>query len=369
VPRVDLDLEIAVRPTARVKQVQGMFDVPEAKKQAVSFHFDVPVENRPWKVGLITGPSGAGKSSVARHLFGPHMVDGYDWPKDRAVVDGFGDMPIAEVVGALSSVGFGSPPGWLKPFRVLSNGEKFRATLARAIVDPRPLVVLDEFSSVVDRQVARIGSHATAKAVRAREGKQFVAVTCHDDVVDWLQPDWVLEPHAGLFAWRSLQRRPRVEVEVVRCTLEAWRWFAPHHYLTGKINRSARCWVGLVGGKPAAFTSILPFPHKFVQHARRVHRAVVLPDYQGLGLGLRINEVVGSVCRALGMRLMITTSHPALIASFARSTSWRMNRAPSVNRSHQGEVSSSRHTHRRTAGFEYVGPAMADERAARRMYA
>jgi ABC-type ATPase with predicted acetyltransferase domain len=113
------------------------------------------------------------------------------------VVDSFGDMPIREATGALSSVGFSSPPSWVKPYHVLSNGERFRADMARAIVDPSSLVVIDEFTSVVDRQVAKIASSSIAKAVRARAGKQLVAVSCHEDIVEWLQPDWLLEPHTG----------------------------------------------------------------------------------------------------------------------------------------------------------------------------
>lgn len=214
--RVDLTLESNVERTGRVVQLEGMFDVPTAEKTRVEYHFDAPIETRPWSVGLIVGPSGAGKSSVARHLFRDSLVSGYDWPATKTIVDGFGALPIRETTAALSSVGFSSPPNWLRPFHVLSNGEQFRATMARALVDERPLIVVDEFTSVIDRTVAQIGSHAIAKSIRARK-KQFVAVTCHYDVEEWLQPDWVIEPHLGRFAWRSLRRRPEVELEVVRC--------------------------------------------------------------------------------------------------------------------------------------------------------
>jgi hypothetical protein len=67
----------------------------------------------------------------------------------------------------------------------------------------RPLLV-DEFSSVVDRQVAKIGAHAVQKWVR-RNARQFVAVSCHYDIVDWLRPDWVLEPATMSFRWESLR--------------------------------------------------------------------------------------------------------------------------------------------------------------------
>jgi GNAT superfamily N-acetyltransferase len=361
--KVQLELGIDIERTARVHQLEGMFDVPEAKRAAIAWDFDMPLDQRPWQVGLICGPSGAGKSSVARHLFATELVEGYDWHPKRSVVDCFGELGINEIVGALSSVGFASPPSWLKPFHVLSNGEKFRATLARAIVDPRSLVVLDEFSSVVDRQVARIGAHATAKAIRARPGKQFVAVTCHEDVLEWLQPDWVCEPHVGAFSWRSPGRRPSVQLEIYRAHPDAWRWFAPHHYLSRDISKTARCWVGLVNGELAAFTSAIHHPHPIVQNMKRLHRTVVLPDYQGLGLALHMTEAVGSIARALGFRLATTLAHPALIRARAKSKRWKLTRAPGLIRGHHADPTlraAGSGQRRRTASFEYIGPKLLD---------
>jgi ABC-type thiamine transport system ATPase subunit len=365
--RVDLSLKVDIQRSARVAQVEGMFDVPEKKMSAVEYHFDVPLEERSWQVGLVVGPSGAGKSSVARALFGDKLVEGYAWEHGRAVVDGFGPMPIKDVVGALSAVGFASPPSWLKPYHVLSNGEKFRVNLARAIADPAPLVAVDEFSSVVDRQVARIGAHATAKAVRAKPGKQFVAVTCHEDVLEWLQPDWVLEPHIGQFSWRSPQRRPTVELEIVRTTTEAWRWFAAHHYLSADLNRVSKCFLGLVDGDVAAFAALLPSPHPIAKNIWRVHRVVVRPDYQGLGLGAHaFTGALGRVCRAVGKRMTITTSHPALVRAWAKSSEWKMTAAPALGKSHGVKaLMRDTATRRRVASFEYVGPAFAGDEGAR----
>ncbi|RUS65330.1 ABC transporter ATP-binding protein, partial [Pseudorhodobacter sp. E13] len=96
-----------------------------------------------------------------------------------------------QVTGALAAVGLGSVPSWLRPFTHLSNGEQFRAGLARLLCERPALTVVDEFTSTIDRRVARIGAGAFAKAWRRGSG-QFVGVTCHEDVTEWLQPDWVI---------------------------------------------------------------------------------------------------------------------------------------------------------------------------------
>lgn len=369
-PRVDLTLSVDVERTPRVTQMEGIFDMPEKKRTTVDFHFDVPIEEKDWRVGLIVGPSGGGKSSVARHLFKDAIVDGYEWHPSQSVVDGFGNIPIKEITSAMSAVGFSSPPDWVKPFRVLSNGQQFRATLARVLTDERELLVVDEFTSVVDRTVARIGAHAVAKAIRSQANKRFVAVTCHEDVLEWLQPDWVLEPHIGRFSWRSPRRRPGIDIEIIKTDVSAWPLFRPHHYMSADIHRAARCWMALIDGKPAAFTSVLPFPHPKMKNARRFHRTVVLPDFQGAGIGNSLCEWVGSMLKALRFRVIATAAHPSLIKSRARSTQWQMTRKPSLAQRHTDKAmrSTSNTWTRKTASFEFVGAPMTDVATARLMY-
>ena len=89
------------------------------------------------------------------------------------------------------SVGFGSVPSWLKPYNVLSNGEKMRVDLARALLE-KDKVCFDEFTSVVDRNVAQTACIAINKAVK-KQDKQFIAISCHYDIIEWLQRDWIFD--------------------------------------------------------------------------------------------------------------------------------------------------------------------------------
>lgn len=323
-----ITVESTVKRSARVLQVAGMFDVPDPGQHRLSF--EVPhdlsvIENGDWNVGLIVGPSGSGKSVTAREVFGDAVVGPAPWYEDRAVVDNFpDDMPVKDVVALLNSVGFSSPPAWLRPFRVLSVGEQFRVSVARALSDPhyRSLCVMDEFTSTVDRRVAQIGSHAVQRAVRGR-GQRFVAVTCHFDVIDWLQPDWVYRPDSVDFEWRRLQPHPPVELEVREVGREAWALFRPHHYLSGNLHVAARCACGFVDEQPVAFQAWYPFPHPRVKDIMAGHRTVVLPDWQGIGLGVRIKDFCAQMIAEQGYRYRTTLAHPTLLAWHRKSPRWR----------------------------------------------
>src|SRR5205823_9244860 len=143
-----------VLESPRVLQVRGMFDLPQAKTSSVEWDVCLPLDERPWHIGLIVGPSGSGKTTIARQIWPPPRAP--EWPRDRSVLDGFPPrLSIKDVAEILSSVGFAAPPAWLRPFHVLSTGQQFRVHMARLIAQcqvfsaaPAPIVV-DEFTSVV----------------------------------------------------------------------------------------------------------------------------------------------------------------------------------------------------------------------------
>jgi GNAT superfamily N-acetyltransferase len=210
--------------------------------------------------------------------------------------------------------------------------------------------------------VARLGSAALAKTVRAL-GKRFVAVTCHQDVEDWLQPDWIYQPATNSFAWRFLQRRPAIVLEVFRCPQRVWRLFRSHHYLNTSLNPAAQTFLAVWEGRPVAFSAWLSALVKF--GGKREHRTVTLPDYQGVGIGHALSSFCASLYKALGHRARSTTSHPAFMAARLRSSHWRLVRAPAL--AHPSRRTRVKHAGARlTAGFEYIGPA-ADPALARRV--
>src|SRR5262249_19544220 len=163
---------------------------------------------------------------------------------------------------------------------------------------------------------------------------RFVAVTCHDDVLDWLQPDWVYRPAEGRFEWRCLRRRPAIELRVARCGADLWPLFSHHHYLSHSLSPASVCFAAWWRGRPVAFSAWLPFVGTG-RPARREHRTVTLPDYQGVGIGHALSGLVGALWRGLGWRALSTTTHPALIQSRLRSPFWVLRRAPALAAGHE----------------------------------
>lgn len=146
-------------------------------------------------------------------------------PDDAPIIEAIApDKPFDQVTAALSAVGLGSVPAWLRPYRVLSTGERFRAELARLVCEAPSRAMVDEFTSVVDRQIARIGAFAFAKAWR-RTGGQCVLLSCHYDILDWVQPDWVYDTAAGRFTGRWLRRRPPIELTIRKTDWSWWPYF------------------------------------------------------------------------------------------------------------------------------------------------
>lgn len=282
-----------------------------------------------WSIGAVVGPSGSGKTSIGRSIFGAdRMIDlSIGWSPDRPIVDDIdpgGDF--SKVTGMLASVGLGDVPAWLRPFRVLSNGEQFRAGLARLICEGPTEAVVDEFTSVVDRQIARVGAQAFQKAWRRENpGGKVVILTPHYDVIDWLQPDWVIDTKEKTFDRGAPRRRPPIELEIRKVDGSYWRHFAPHYYLDLPRPIAAEYFVGTVDGELACHLVVCPWFHI---GGYRATRLVTMPEWQGSGVGTRFLDAVaqyhldGNGRRNKKLPTYFHTSHPQLCAALRRSKKW-----------------------------------------------
>ena len=297
---------------------------------------ELPADETAWRIGVIVGPSGSGKSSIGRHFWpGVRIADlAAGWPSDKPIVDAIApDGDFDRVTASLAAVGLGNVPAWLRPFPVLSVGEKFRAGVARVIADPPQRIVIDEFTSALDRQIAKFGALAFAKAWRRlTDGQQCLILTCHRDILDWIQPDWVFDTATGKYSSAEGVQRPRIVLDIHQTDWRYWPLFEPHHYLKRPPMIASRCYVGTVDGELVCHLGVSCRNKGKGGLEARVARLVVMPEWQGAGIGTKfLNRICemnltgedGARFPGRPVTTLIHTSHPGLAASLRRDRRWR----------------------------------------------
>jgi ABC-type ATPase involved in cell division/GNAT superfamily N-acetyltransferase len=357
----------------RAARVKSLFNAETGANFALDA--ELPIEEDDWRIGVIVGPSGSGKSSLGRLVFGDAEVYREpEWPEDAPIIDAIAPgNDFNDVTAALAAVGLGDVPAWLRPYAVLSNGEKFRATLARVIADAPERVVIDEFTSVVDRQIAKFGALAFQKAWRRTTGRA-VLLTPHYDVIEWVEPDWTFDTATRTFDRRRLQR-PSFDLQVWETDWRYWPAFEPHHYL--KIGKmiAATNYVGTVDGELVVHLAVSPAFHQ--GGCFRASRLVVMPEWQGAGVGMRfLNHICERYLHGENRyvrpgAMLFHTSHPGLCAALRRDSKWvqksarlfganKLRSARSLTRAARkrggSEIGTGFGGHfRAVQGFKYVG--------------
>ena len=309
--------------------------------------FDAPKRDGSWNIGLIVGPSGSGKSHLLHDNYG--ITEEPTWNKQKAIAS-------QVAYQKLSAVGLNSVPAWCRPYHVLSNGEQFRARMASMLATDTSF---DEFTSVVDRTVAKSCSNALQREIRREKLTGVVFATCHYDIVEWLQPDWVFDTLTqSLTGGRSLRRRPEITLGIERCEAKWWHAFKDHHYLTSELNKSSRCYLVKWNEIIVGFVSALPMPSGTLKNAWREHRTVILPDYQGIGIGVRISDAVAQLFLEDGKRYYSKTAHPRMGEYRNASKLWKPT-VKNMRKRHdytlKHDSTRMQHANRYCYSHEYIG--------------
>lgn len=353
-PTFNIIRESKPKKSFRVASVIGKFDLP-SEHIVENFNGDINLPDN-WQVGLIVGKSGTGKTTIAKELFPDSYITNFQYTSESILDDMPKDKSVEEITSAFNSVGFSSPPSWLKPYSSLSNGQKMRVDLANAILSDKEFFVFDEFTSVVDRNVAQIGSFAMQKAIR-KTNKKFIAVTCHFDVEDWLLPDWVFDTDTMTFRTCEGQKknRPAIKFEIFNTEDKTiWKMFAKHHYLSHTHNNAAKVFIATINDQIAGFLSVLHFPNAKHSNYKKVHRLVILPDYQGAGFGIKFLNHIAETYKNEKYKFGITTSAPSLIYALKKDIKWSCIHFGRMN-AHKGlkEMAKSGATNRLVSSFIY----------------
>jgi len=135
--------------------------------------------------------------------------------------------------------------------------------------------------------------------------------------------------------------------------------FKDHHYLTGKHNNAARCYLAIWDNVVIGFASVITMPSGTVKNAWRGHRIVILPDFQGLGVGTKFGDIVAQIHIDQGHRFFTRTAHPKLDYYKNNSLLWKptsKNKKLRIDVSDKNNFNNHVYDNKRLcASFEYIG--------------
>jgi ABC-type lipoprotein export system ATPase subunit len=358
-----IELKSAIINDKYTEYVYEAFDIQNKEETSVSILFNLgEAKTFDWNIGVILGGSGSGKTTILKKigevkkvLFDSNkpLISNFDWlePKDASFV--------------LTSMGLSSVPTWLRPFHTLSNGEQYRATLAYLVSSAKEgeVILVDEYTSVVDRDVAKAMSFALQKYIR-RENKRIILASCHYDILEWLMPDWTCSPQKGGTLERCdylRQGRPQIQLQISRVEPETWDFFKKHHYLTEKCNKSYIYLLFEWNKNPIGISIIgRHIGRNNVEKSFRGSRIVVLPDYQGMGIGSKISEFSAAIIKNKGGKYYTKTINPALGEYRNKKTNkWKPTAFNGKNRINKGNSLVYKNLkERQSYCHEYIGESL-----------
>jgi ABC-type lipoprotein export system ATPase subunit/GNAT superfamily N-acetyltransferase len=320
-----IKLKSSIKNDDYTKYVYDAFDIQNKEETEVEVSFNLSeAKDFDWNVGVIYGSSGSGKTTILKRM-GELSKSNFDY--EKPLISNFDWLEPKDATLLLTSMGLSSVPTWLRPFHLLSNGEQYRAELAYKVGKAKDseVILVDEYTSVIDRDVAKAMSFALQKYIR-KTNKKIILASCHYDIMEWLMPDWTCSPQKGGALERGewlRQGRPQIELQVSRVEYDTWNFFKKHHYLTEDVNKSCQFLLFEWNSKPIAMCCVLNTPRKGMGEAMAISRIVVLPDFQGMGIGYKLCSFVGGVYKNRGNRIFIKTVNPALGIKFNNISEWR----------------------------------------------
>jgi ABC-type lipoprotein export system ATPase subunit/GNAT superfamily N-acetyltransferase len=269
---------------------------------------------------LIVGTSGSGKSTILRSL---GQVKQPLLSINTTVIENFTTPEKGEEL--LLACGLRSIPAWFRSPATLSNGEYHRFEMALSL--DQGISVVDEFTSVVDRDTAKSLAYSIRKYYNKQgDNKPLYIASCHRDIVEWLDPDYVYDTDLCVLEnRRSLHRlgRPSITLTIRSASSTYWRLFGKYHYLDTALARGAHCYVGLIDNKPVVFGAVIHSTSGTLHSYWRGHRTVVLPEFQGLGIGSAFSDAVAEIYHSRGLLYYSKTAHPAFGEHRNRSPLWQ----------------------------------------------
>lgn len=328
---IDITLKSEVNTDFRCQVAANSLDI-DVKKKSIH-HLKIENINIPdqWNIGLVYGNSGSGKTTSIIQLFGEDVFDINIDPELPILNQLPSDLTYDECASLLNGMGLNSVPCWIRPFKTLSNGQQARAEAVMLMTQNKEMVFIDEWTSVVDRTVAKAMSLCLHKYAK-RNNKRVVILSCHQDIIEWLKPDWAIDCNVQKFMLPKsddffFKKRQQLKFEVREIGRESWKYFSKYHYLSENLPPGKLHLYGLFHNNNQigfqCFANYVPHKKNTIKIFHS-NRTVVHPDYNGMGLGIKlIDESSALLKQKEPVRIMAKFSAIPIYKSMIKSPVWK----------------------------------------------
>ena len=320
-------LESPVSKTFRCQKAANSLDIDVEKKSVHELTVAADVHND-FNIGLIVGSSGSGKSTLAQHIWGQECFkESIDLAKP--IIDQFpDDWTYDQCAETLSGIGLTSVPCWIRPAYTLSTGQRARAEAALRMLQNEKTIVIDEWTSVVDRTVAKAMCHCVMKYAR-RNNKKIVLVACHFDIIEWLNPDWIIDCNTQSYTDRramvgTFKRTDQLRFDIKEIDRKSWSYFSKYHYLSDRLPGGKIYTFGLFNGEDQVgfqcFAAYIIGNHTTFFS----NRTVIHPDYAGLGLGIKLITESSKEMVRRGFKVKAKFSSTPVYKAMLKDGNWKL---------------------------------------------
>ena len=312
---INIAYETAAELTPRTIAVAEAFGLGIDQQQKFVIYDNVELKISPKDIVYITGDSGSGKSILLKTIkkdleeVGEQAIDMADIKVDP-------DKPIIETIGKtfqealelLSRVGLNDAFLFLRKYKELSDGQKYRYKIAKLIESGKQWWIMDEFCSTLDRDTAKIVAYNLQKIAR-KHGKAAIAATTHTDLFQDLNPSVHIHKKFGKeIEVNYYQNKPAKECSLIKEMRIEEGNFADYKKLAIFHYRSSRCPAPrkifkLVRGEELCGVIVYSYPppntfgrskvwkgtfQQLQKEISTISRVIVQPKYRTIGLGAKL---------------------------------------------------------------------------------
>lgn len=320
--KFNINIEFTTRTelTPRIIEVSNAFGLGISEEKHFTIYKDFNIGFSSKDIVFITGDSGGGKSLLlkeiqARLYNGTLSIDDIIVDPESVIVESIGET-LEEGIKYLSLMGLNDGFIFLRKYKELSDGQKYRFKLAKLISFKPKFIFIDEFCANLDRVTAKVIAYNLQRTIRDNDMILFAATT-HRDIIDDLNPSVIVDKQfmdEVIVTYVDFVRKPISFLDKIKFNegnLEDYKKLNKFHYKSTKTNfpyskivtaKYDNDLVGVVVFSPPflqtkgrtikfgkTYTTMNPETTKLINDLFiRGARYVISPKYRGCGLGQKL---------------------------------------------------------------------------------